>query len=134
MTGSGQTSNDLRHLLFCLMVFTALAMAGSEILARCFTRRPGGATSNGSVTNPLKFSSLNLVFLVILAIRISIVIIFFDISVYGAWESNNVSLMMVVALVCLLATNPGARAHAAARSLLVGRPGEGLQTALLAII
>ena len=121
--GCGRTSNDLRHVFFCLMVVTALAMAGSEILARCFVRRPGGATSNGSVTNPFKFSSLNLVFLLILAIRILIVMIFFDVSVYGAWESNDISLMMVVALVCLLATNPGARAHAAARSLVIGRPG-----------
>ena len=120
--GSGQTSNDLRHVFFCLMVVTAMAMAGSEILARCFARRPGGSTCNGSVMNPFKFSSLNMVFLLILAIRIPIVMIFLDTSVSGAWESTDISLMTVVALLCLLATSPGARAHTAARSRVSGRP------------
>ena len=83
--GSDSVSEDLVPIVQALALLTVLTMAVTDVLARCLFKRPTHTvqSSNGVINNLIKFSSLNLVIILVILYKIFVSLVFKQFATYG---------------------------------------------------
>ena len=83
--GSDSVSDDLVPIVQALALLTVLTMAVTDVLARCLFKRPPHSvqSSNGIINNLIKFSSLNLVIILVILYKIFVSLVFKQFATYG---------------------------------------------------
>ena len=83
--GSDLGSNDLVPFVQALALLTVLTMVVTDILARCLFKRPthNVQPTSGVTNNLINFSSLNLVFILVILYKIFVSLVFKQGATYG---------------------------------------------------